>query len=129
MIRRAFTMKLKPGALSEYRHHHNNVWPEMVKEIERSGVAKMTICHGDGILFLFSEIINEDAWDRLWDSEISKKWSKVMAPLMQQTPDGKVEAGDLEEIFHLTTKAEKKTAREGTLKNTKKKKGNEKKKK
>ena len=101
-------MKLKPGALPEYQRHHDNVWPEMVKEIERSGIARMTIFHGDGNLFLFSEITDETAWDRLWDTEISKKWSKVMSPLMMQTPDGKVEAGDLTELFHLATKAGKK---------------------
>jgi L-rhamnose mutarotase len=121
MIRRAFTMKLKPGALPEYQRHHDDVWPEMVREIERSGIARMTICHGDGNLFLFSEITDEKAWDRLWDSEISKKWSKVMSPLMEQTPDGKVAAGELTEVFHLATKArKKKTAHEGTRRRTKK---------
>lgn len=101
-------MKLKPGALPEYQRHHDNVWPEMVREIERSGIARMTIYHGDGNLFLFSEITDEAAWDRLWDSEISKKWSKVMSPLMEQTAQGKVAADELAEVFHLQTKAGKK---------------------
>ena len=108
MIRRAFTMKLKPGALPEYQRQHDNVWPEMVREIERSGIARMTIYHGGGNLFLFSEITDEAAWDRLWDSEISKKWSKVMSPLMEQTPDGKVAAGELTEVFNLQTNAGRK---------------------
>ena len=34
MIRRAFTMRLQPGKLAEYKHFHDNVWPELVAEIE-----------------------------------------------------------------------------------------------
>ncbi len=26
MIRRAFTMRLKPGKLAEYKAHHDNIW-------------------------------------------------------------------------------------------------------
>ena len=112
MIRRAFTMKLKAGALDEYQRQHDRVWPEMVREIERSGVASMTIFHGGaGTLFLMSEITDEGAWDRLWNTEISKKWSAAMNPLMFQTPDGKVEASDLTEVFHLSTTAGKATPR------------------
>jgi len=37
MIRRAFTMRLKPDAAAEYKHHHDNIWPELVAEIEFAG--------------------------------------------------------------------------------------------
>ena len=43
MIRRAFTMRLKPGGLAEYRGHHDKIWPELVDEIERQGIAQITI--------------------------------------------------------------------------------------
>lgn len=105
MIRRAYTMRLKSGAIEQYRWHHDHVWPEMVNEIERSGIASMTIFNSGQTLFLFSEITDEGAWDRLWTSETSKKWSAVMEPLMFQTPEGKVEAGELTEVFHLATAA------------------------
>ena len=29
MIKRAFTMKLKPGGLAEYKRHHDEIWPEL----------------------------------------------------------------------------------------------------
>ena len=66
MIRRAFTMRLQPGKLAEYKHFHDNVWPELVAEIERSGIATMTIFENDPVLFLYSEIVDESAWDKLW---------------------------------------------------------------
>jgi L-rhamnose mutarotase len=105
MIRRAFTMRLKPGKFAEYKHHHDNIWPEMVAEIERSGIASMTIFRSGDNLFLFSEIHDESAWDKLWASATHDKWSATMEPLMHLTPEGRVDAGELEEIFHVETKA------------------------
>lgn len=105
MIRRAFTMKLKPNALAEYKRHHDNVWPELVREIERSGIASITTFQSDLDLFLISEIRNPQAWDKLWTSDIHRKWAEVMEPLMHLTDDGIVDAGELTEIFHLETKS------------------------
>ena len=112
VVRRAFTMRLKPGAMKEYRHHHDNVWPELVKEIEKCGIASITTFEADPILFLYSEIYDEDAWNKLWTSEIHRKWGKVMEPLMN-FKDGIVDAGELHEIFRLTTDAGKKAATRG----------------
>lgn len=105
MIRRAFTMRLKPGAMAEYKRQHDNIWPELVAEIEKSGIATMTTFEADPVLFLFSEIKDEEAWDRLWHSEIHTKWAKVFEPLMDMRPDGIVDSSTLNEIFHLETKA------------------------
>ena len=37
----------------------------------------------------------------MWNSEIHMKWGKVMEPLMEIRPDGIVDFGELNEIFHL----------------------------
>jgi len=101
MIRRAFTMKLKPGAMAEYRKNHDEIWPELVAEIEKAGIASFTTFEADPHLFLYSEIHDVDAWDKLWTSEIHMKWGQVMEPLMEIRPDGIVDFGELNEIFHL----------------------------
>ena len=111
MIRRAFTMRLKPGALTEYRYHHDNVWPDLVAEIERSGIASITTFQNGLELFLVSEIKDEKAWDKLWTSQIHREWAKVMEPLMHLTDDGIVDAGELTEIFHLETPAGRSAAK------------------
>src|SRR5690348_16000470 len=105
MIRRAFTMRLKPNAFKEYKHYHDNIWPELVKEIQASGIAQITTFENDSQLFLYSEIYDKKAWDKLWNSKIHDEWGKCMEPLMQFRADGKVDAGPLEEIFHLETSA------------------------
>jgi len=104
-IRRAFTLRLKPGAFDEYKHYHDNIWPELVSEIEASGIATITT-FADGLqLFLYSEIHDAEGWDKLWNSAIHDKWAQCMEPLMQFRSDGKVDAGPLTEIFHLDTAA------------------------
>jgi L-rhamnose mutarotase len=103
MIRRAFTMRLKPNSLAEYKKKHDEIWPELVAEIEREGIASITTFEADPVLFLFSEIHDEGAWDRLWATEIHARWAKVMEPYMEFRPDGIVDSGELREIFHLET--------------------------
>ena len=34
MMRRAFTMRLQPGGLAEYKRNHDAIWQELVDEIE-----------------------------------------------------------------------------------------------
>jgi len=121
MIRRAFTMRLKPGADELYRHHHDNVWPELVREIEKSGIASITTFQRGQDLFLVSEIADESAWDKLWTSEIHRRWAEVMEPLMHLRDDGIVDAGPLEEIFHLSTAAGQRGARSSKSASAKKK--------
>ncbi len=110
MIRRAFTMRLKPGAMAEYRKHHDNIWPELVREIEKSNIAHFTTFERDPELFLYSEIYDEKAWDRLWNSEIHRKWGEVMEKLMQ-FKDGIVDFSELNEIFHMNPKERMKKLR------------------
>jgi L-rhamnose mutarotase len=107
MIRRAFTMRLKPGAMAEYKRHHDNLWPELLKEIEKSGIAHITTFERDPDLFLFSEVTDEKAFDRLWRTKIHRKWGEIMEPLMN-FKDGLVDFGELREIFHCETNASRK---------------------
>ena len=110
MIRRAFTMRLKEGSFTEYKDHHDTIrtkWPALVAEIERSGIASITTFHNGLTLFLYSEIKDEEAWMRLWNSDVHREWAKLMEPLMHLRDDGIVDAGELTEIFHLETPAAK----------------------
>jgi L-rhamnose mutarotase len=103
MIRRAFTMKLKPGASEEYIAHHDSIpekWPKLVEEIRASGIAQITTFQNGLDLFLYSEISNEEAWNRLWNSEIHREWALLMEPLMHLDENGIVQAGELKQIFH-----------------------------
>ncbi len=105
MIRRAFTMRLKPGGLAQYKQHHADIWQELVDEIERQGIAQITIFEADPVLFLYSEIRDQEAWDRLWHSEVHDRWGELMNPLMVFNADGIVDSSELHEVFDLHTGA------------------------
>jgi len=102
VIRRAFILRLKPKSFAKYKRYHDNIWPELVREIEACGIARITTFENNLQLFLYSEIYNKKAWDKLWNSRIHDEWAKCMEPLMQFR-NGKVDAGPMREIFHLET--------------------------
>ena len=37
MERVGFVLKVKPEMIEEYKRHHENVWPEMLDALRRSG--------------------------------------------------------------------------------------------
>ena len=106
VCRQAFTLRLKPDSFAKYKHYHDNIWPQLVREIENCGIAQITTFENNLQLFLYSEIYDKKAWDKLWSSRIHDEWAKCMEPLMQFR-NGKVDAGPLREIFHLETSAGK----------------------
>jgi L-rhamnose mutarotase len=103
MIRRAFTLQLKPGALAEYKEKHDNIWPELVEEIRRLGIAEMTAFEADPVIFYYSEILDEDAWDRLWASPVHDRWAELFKELIAFNDSEQVDASFMPEIFHLQT--------------------------
>lgn len=105
MIRRAFTIRLKPGGLAEYRRQHDAIWPELVAEFEKQGIAQITIFEDDPVLFLYSVVTDEGAWDRLWRTPVHERWAQVMGPLLEFREDGIVDSRDAREIFHVETAA------------------------
>ena len=99
-------MKLKPGGLAQYRAHHDAIWQELVDEIQTQGIAQITIFESDPVLFLYSEITDEQAWDRLWHSEVHDRWAELMNPLMEFNAEGIVDSSEVREVFHLQKDAD-----------------------
>ena len=99
-IRKAYLLRLKPGALGQYVHWHDNIWPELQAEITAQGIAEISLWNLDDMVFLTSRVRDEAAWDRLWDSEIHHKWAEVMSPLMHYRPDGVVDSTEVRKIWH-----------------------------
>ena len=99
MIRSAFTLRLEPGALAQYKEYHDNIWPELVAEIERCGIGTMSAFITDPLVFYYSEIRDPDSWDQLWSTPTHDRWGELMKPLIAFTDEGKVDATDLTEIF------------------------------
>ncbi len=103
VIRREYSLQLAPGALAEYTERHDNIWPELVEEFARLGIARLTAFEADPVIFYYSEILDEGAFDRLWKSEIHDRWAELFKPLIAFDDDQRVDARFMDEIFHLET--------------------------
>ena len=103
MTRRAFKMQLKKGQEKEYRKRHDELWPEMLRELEAAGVSDYSIYldESTGSLFAFQKLKDHHAAALLPKTAIVQKWWKYMGDIMETNPDGSPVAIDLAEVFHM----------------------------
>ena len=103
MIRQAFKMKIKPGAEREYKRRHDEIWPELVKELEAAGVSDYSIYLDEETLtlFAFQKLKDHNASAALPQTAIVKKWWSAMADIMETNPDHSPVSVPLPEMFHM----------------------------
>jgi len=103
MTRNAFKMKLKPGNVAEYKRRHDEIWPELSREIRAAGISDYSIFLDEETLTLFAvqKLTDNNSAAALPDSPIVRKWWDSMAPLMETHPDNSPVAKPLKEVFHL----------------------------
>lgn len=103
MKRNAFKMKLKPGVAVEYKQRHDEIWPELVKELRLAGISDYSIFLDEETLTLFAvqKLADGNTAGDLPQSPIVRKWWDSMAPLMEVEPDNAPVCLPLKEVFHL----------------------------
>jgi len=103
MKRHAFKMQLKPGAVAEYKKRHDEIWPELAKELRAAGVSDYSIFLDEETLTLFAvqKLSDHNTAANLPNLPIVRKWWNAMAPLMEVHPDNAPVCGELREVFHL----------------------------
>ena len=102
MQRNAFKMKLKPGFVAEYKKRHDEIWPELQKELNAAGISDYSIFLDEETLTLFAvqKLSDKNTAAALPNSPIVKKWWSYMAPLMEVHPDHSPVTKPLKEVFH-----------------------------
>ncbi|MFW6288485.1 MAG: L-rhamnose mutarotase [Spirochaetota bacterium] len=103
MRRVGFTMLLKAGNEAEYQKRHDEIWPELRRELAAAGVRDYTIFLDPEtlVLFAFQRVAEPDATAELSRTEIMRKWWDYMADLMEVNPDNSPVVRPLREVFHL----------------------------
>ena len=96
-------MKLKPGYESEYKKRHDEIWPELAKELSDAGVSDYSIFLDEETLALFAvqKLTDDNTADDLPQTEIVKKWWAYMGDIMETNPDHSPVCTPLKEVFHL----------------------------
>ena len=103
MQRFAFAMKLLPGFEAEYKRRHDEIWPELAKELRDAGVSDYSIYLDPDSLTLFAvqKLSADNSADTLPERAIVKKWWAHMADIMETNPDNSPVIRELPELFHL----------------------------
>lgn len=103
MIRNAFKMKLKKGYEEEYKKRHDEIWPELEKELKKAGVYDYSIYldNETQILFAFQKLEDNNTAADLPDNPIVKKWWAYMKDIMDTNPDNSPVSIPLKEVFHI----------------------------
>jgi L-rhamnose mutarotase len=103
MKRVAFKMQLTPGNEAEYKRRHDQVWPELVRELEAAGITDYSIFldRETGTLFALQHVKDHNSTDELPKKQIMRKWWDHMADLMETNRDNSPVVKPLEEVFHM----------------------------
>jgi len=103
MMRQAYTMRLKPGMAAEYKKRHDEIWPELAREIHAAGVSDFSIFLDEKTmtLFVFRKISDAEKFAKLPEQPIVRKWWSYMAPLMDVNADDSPVEVPLKEVFRL----------------------------
>ena len=101
MKRAGFAMQLKPGNVEEYKRRHDEIWPELVTELQAAGVRDYVIYLDTrtGTLYAGQKLTEHNTADQLARTTIVKKWWAFMADLMETNPDNSPVVHGLEEMF------------------------------
>jgi L-rhamnose mutarotase len=103
MKRCAFKMKLKPGFEAEYKKRHDEIWPELSKELSAAGVSDYSIFLDEETLTLFAvqKLSDDNTAENLPNTDIVKKWWAFMADIMDTNPDNSPVCIPLNEVFYM----------------------------
>ena len=103
MIRKAFIMNVYPDKHEEYEKRHNEIWPDMVKELHNHGAKNYSIFldKKSSRLFGYLEITDEELWSKMPETEVNQKWWRYMEDIMETNPDSSPASVDLPEVFHM----------------------------
>src|ERR1700745_609940 len=105
MKRYGSVIKVKTGALAEYKRHHAAVWPDVLAMIKKCNIHNYSIYLKDDFLFGYFEYdgtdYKADMAKMAADSRTQERWA-VMMPMQQPLEtrkDGEWGA-EMEEVFH-----------------------------
>ena len=103
MERLAFTMKLFPGQVEEYKRRHDAIWPALKYLLKDSGIKDYSIFLDEASLTLFGVMKVEDpaTLGPLRDHPVMREWWAYMKDIMETNADESPVQVELREVFYL----------------------------
>ena len=96
-------MKLKAGAIGEYRRRHDMLWPDLADALRGAGIYDYSIFLDEETLHLFAvlKLRENDTSAQLPAQPVMQRWWDSMADLMETGPDNRPLEWPLTPMFHL----------------------------
>lgn len=104
-MRVCFLLKVKAEKLEEYKERHQNVWPEMLDALRKTGWHNYSLfLRGDGLLVGYMETDDfERARAAMKAHPVNARWQAEMAPFFESLASSAADdqMAPLAEVFHL----------------------------
>jgi L-rhamnose mutarotase len=106
MKRVGFLLKVKPDKIEEYKARHQEVWPDMLDALRRTGWHNYSLfLRPDGMLFGYFEAEEslQTSLDGMAKEEVNARWQQSMVPFFENLGGAQADEAmqQLEEVFHL----------------------------
>jgi L-rhamnose mutarotase len=106
MKRVGFLLKVRPDKIEEYKARHQEVWPDMLDALRRTGWHNYSLfLRPDGLLFGYFEAEEsfQASLDGMAKEEVNARWQQSMAPFFENLGGAQADQAmqQLEEVFHL----------------------------
>ncbi len=105
MERVAFTFRVRPECVDEYRHRHAAVWPQMISALRAAGWHNYSLFLAeDGLVVGYLETEDFEAAQALMaDSDVNRRWQQYMAGLLAALDGATADAAlrRLPLVFHI----------------------------
>ncbi len=103
MERLCFTFETRPGTAAEYKKRHDEIWPELVHDIQDAGMKNYSIFRrGDQVIgYVECHPDVATAFQKLGSSEANARWSKWFEDVIVALTDEQGNLFRLDEVWHL----------------------------
>ena len=95
--------RILPGKTEEYITRHDNIWPEMVKDLKSQGISNYSIFLSGDELIGYYECEDIETLKRIkMSSTVAKRWAESMTGIVEfeKESDG-VTNRDFKQVFYL----------------------------
>jgi len=102
MIRKASIMYVNKESYDEYKWRHDELWPEMAKELKNHGAHNYSIFLDEvsGQLFAYVEVKDETVWAKIAETETCRRWWAYMKDIMKTNDDNSPVSTPLTSVFY-----------------------------
>jgi L-rhamnose mutarotase len=103
MQRICFLMEIIPGHEREYERRHDEIWPELVAELQRAGVRNYTLFRRGLTVIAYAECHPDaaTAFAKVGATDVNRRWAEWFTDVLAVHTDEQGGLIEATEVWHL----------------------------